>query len=264
MEAAPGPVTGRGRAGGSRAGVRAASRVGPGVTHGAGPGGSLSASTSSPSPSSAAAASGCSLGPRGAAPALGPSVVFRPLLSGDRIPRRRRRRCAGGRRPRGSRGGRAMLRALARSGCGCGSVAGPGNAFAFARLPQIQSLPAAPLPAPSPSPALTCALRSRRGRDVGRRRNAPFGLGRPRAAGRTQDVGVRAEAEALAGAEKSGSRGGEFLSFQPATYKVTKNYKLVTWIPIGTPDCLAAGPSPQNLKELSELKPSDLASTLKV
>ncbi|XP_063093200.1 translation initiation factor IF-2 [Cavia porcellus] len=47
---------------------------------GAGPGGSLSASASSPSPSSAAAASGCSLGPRGAARALGPSVVFRPLL----------------------------------------------------------------------------------------------------------------------------------------------------------------------------------------
>lgn len=45
---------------------------------------------------------------------------------------------------------------------------------------------AAPLPAPGQSPALTCALRSRRGRDVGRRRNAPFGLRRPLATGRTR------------------------------------------------------------------------------
>lgn len=52
---------------------------------------------------------------------------------------------------------------------------------------------AAPLPVPGPSPALTCALRSRQGCNVGRRRNAPFGLGRPRASGRTQGAGVGAD-----------------------------------------------------------------------
>lgn len=81
---------------------------------GAGPGGSLSASASSPSPSSAADASGCSLGPRGAARPLGPSVVFRPLLLPATGSRGGGGGCAGGRRPRGSRGGRRTA-ALARS-----------------------------------------------------------------------------------------------------------------------------------------------------
>lgn len=154
MEAAPGPVTGRGRAGGSRAGVRAASWAGPGVTHGAGPSGSLSASASSPSPSSAAAASGCSLGPRGAAPVLGPSVVFRLL----RLPATGSRGggggCAGGRRPKGSRGGRRTA-AFDRSGCGCGCCCCccRTRRRLCLRLPPVPRRSVSPRPRRSPLPA---------------------------------------------------------------------------------------------------------------
>lgn len=136
----PGAGDGPGRAGGSRAGVRAARRAGPGVTHGVGPGGSLSASASSPSPSSAAAAaaaSGCSLGPRDTARAHGPSVVFRRLL----LPATGCRGgggCAGRWRPWDSRGGR-LTAVLDRLGCGCSCRAGA--AFAFARLPESRSPP---------------------------------------------------------------------------------------------------------------------------
>lgn len=134
----PGAGDGPGRAGGSRAGVRAASRAGPRVTHGVGPGGSLSASASSPSPSSAAAASGCSLGPRGTARALGPSVVFRLLL----LPMTGSRGggCAGRWRPWGSRGGR-LTDVLDRLGCRCCCCCRAGGAFAFTRLPKTRSLP---------------------------------------------------------------------------------------------------------------------------
>nr|XP_035966045.1 serine/arginine repetitive matrix protein 3-like [Halichoerus grypus] len=135
---------------GSRAGVRAASRAGTGVTHGAGPGGSLSASASSPSPSSAAAAaSGCSLGPRGAARALGPSVVFRLLL----LPATGSRGggCAGGRRPRGSRGGRRTA-ALTRSACGCGCYCRTRRRLRLRRLLEDQSLPGRAAPRSRPEP----------------------------------------------------------------------------------------------------------------
>lgn len=84
----------------------------------------------------------------------------------------------------------ALLRSLARAAAAA-AAAGPGAAFAFAGSWWISLSQAAPLPAPGPSPALTYALRSRRGRDVGRCRNAPFGLGRAPAAGRTRDTGVR-------------------------------------------------------------------------
>lgn len=80
--------------------------------------------------------------------------------------------------------------------------------------PRLALPQAAPLPAPGPSPALTCALRSRRGRDVGRRRNAPCGRGRPRAAGRTQGAGVRAgRAKGGVAAKSRSSAAPEFLFF---------------------------------------------------
>lgn len=108
------------RAGRKPAGVRVASRAGPeGHSRGwAEPGSSLS--VSSPSPSSAAAASGCSLGPRGAARALRPSVVLRPQL----LPATGSRGgggCAGGRWPRGFP--RWPPRCCAWAGCGCGCEA---------------------------------------------------------------------------------------------------------------------------------------------
>lgn len=173
---------GRGRAGAAgrrKPGLASASRAGSGRrgTHGAGPGGSLSASASSPSPSSAAAAaSGCSLGPRGAAWALGPSVVFRPLLLPATGSCGGGGGCAGGRRPRGSRGGRRTAAALAHSfglrlcggaGCCLRVLPAPGASDG----PQAAPLPETPVP--GPSPALTCELRSRGGHDVGRRRNTP-------------------------------------------------------------------------------------------
>ncbi|XP_030616307.1 uncharacterized protein LOC111171915 [Delphinapterus leucas] len=142
----PGAGDGPGQGGGSRAGVRASKRVGPGVTHGAGPGGSLSASASSPSPSSAAAASGCSLGPRGAAWALGPSVVFRPLLLPVTGSRGSSGGCASGRRPRGSRGGRrtaALARLLRlRLCCGAPHSLRPAPEVSVSPRPRRSPLPA--------------------------------------------------------------------------------------------------------------------------
>lgn len=101
----------------------------------------------------------------------------------------------------------ALLYALARSGSGCGARRRLHLRLRVCPAPRRSVSPRprrSPLPAPGPSPALTCALRSRRGRDVGRRPNAspdPLGLERPRAPGRTQGAGVLAEAKAGGDAE---------------------------------------------------------------
>ncbi|XP_047577971.1 translation initiation factor IF-2 [Lutra lutra] len=152
-------------------------RPGWGVTHRAGPGGSLSASASSPSPSSAAAASGCSLGPRGAARALGPSVVFRLLLLPATDSRGGGGSCAGGRRPRGSRGGRCTA-ALTRLGCGCGCCCGTRRRLRLRRLLEDQSLPGLAAPRSRPEPGFD--VRTAQPRRA-RRRAVPQRPLRPRA-----------------------------------------------------------------------------------
>lgn len=186
MEAAPGTVTGRGRAGGSRASVRAPSRAGPGG-HSRGWAGRLPLRlrvvavpvlgrlrrlgllARSPRRGSGARPLRCLL----PAPAPGNELPWRRLrglTTAQGLPRRPPHCCA-----RSSGLQRLLLRAPA--------PPLPSPAPGTRRFGVSQ---AAPLPVPGPSPALTCALRRRRGRDVGRRRNAPFRLGRPLAAGRTR------------------------------------------------------------------------------
>ncbi|XP_059024865.1 translation initiation factor IF-2 [Mustela lutreola] len=152
-------------------------RAGLGVTHRAGPGGSLSASASSPSPSSAAAASGCSLGPRGAARALGPSVVFRLFLLPAPGSRGGGGGCAGGRWPWGSRGGRCTA-ALTRLGCGCGCCCGTRRRLRLRRLLENQSLSGLAAPRSRPEPGFD--VRTAQPRRA-RRRAVPQRPLRPRA-----------------------------------------------------------------------------------
>lgn len=112
---------------------------------------------------------------------------------GDGLPRRRRLR--------GRTVAQGFLlwlpRYCARSSCGCGCevrhclrLRGCLSLRAATEAPDTLRPRGSWRPAPSSglSPALTCVLRSRRRRDVGRHRNALWVLGRPPAARRTQDA----------------------------------------------------------------------------
>ena len=189
MEAAPGPLTGRGRE--AEAGLASAPREGSGR-------GSLTGlGRAAPSPPPRRRRPRPRPPPPRAVRSVPAARLGRsaPPLSSARSCSRRQdpaaaaaaARAYGG--PGAPAAAAALLLSLARSGCG--SAAGP--RAAFARLPEVQTLPGLAAPRSRPEPGFDVRLRSRRGRDVGRCRNAPFGLGRPRAAGRTRGVGVRAE-----------------------------------------------------------------------
>lgn len=108
----------------------------------------------------------------------------------------------------------ALLRSIVRAAAAAAADPGSAFAFAFSRLPEVRSLPGRAAPRSRPSPALTCALRRRRRRDVGRHRNAPFGLGRPLAAGRTRRRSPPPRPKREGKQEKQKLR-REFLFFHP-------------------------------------------------
>lgn len=195
---------------------RTTSRAGPGVTHGAGPGVPFSASASSPSPSSAAAASGCSFGPRGVARTLGPSVVFRPFLLPATGSRGGGGGCAGGRRPRGSRGCR---RAAAFTWVAAAAV-GPGAALVFVCAPapapegSVSPRPRrSTIPSPSSRPEPGFDVRTAQPPRTRRRAapQRPLPPWAPPSGWRTQGAASWREARTGGAAEKSTSQPPQFL-----------------------------------------------------